>query len=68
MAITGSGSLAVSLYVFVISAVFLPKGKFFVLAVLFVCDAELARTRAKARGVPGRSCGAFARWMRTSFP
>lgn len=29
MAITGSGSLAVSLYVFVISAVFLPKGKFF---------------------------------------
>lgn len=41
MAITGSGSLAVSLYVFVISAAFLPKGMFFLLAVLFVSDAEL---------------------------
>ena len=35
MAITGSGSLAISLCVFVISAAFLPKGKFGFLLLLF---------------------------------
>lgn len=63
MAITGSGSLAIFLSVSVISAAFLLKGKF--LCVSCVRDAELHLPQLKPEG---RSCGAFARWMRTSFP
>lgn len=76
MAITGSGSLAISLWVFVISAAFLTKGKlsFFLFipplsrACLYVCvcfvnarDAQELLRRIKPRGVTERSCGAFAR-------
>lgn len=67
MAITGSGSLAISLSVFVISAAFLSKGEFPLLLFLFAC---LARVCGCVAGSPkpgeetmsaGRSCGAFAR-------
>lgn len=74
MAITGSGSLAISLWVFVISAAFLTKGKlsffpFFLFpsarACIYVCvvarDAQELLQRIKPRGVTERSCGAFAR-------
>lgn len=50
MAITGSGSLAISLYVFVISASFLPKGKLFFLndyiccLACVLCGAELPQS------------------------
>ncbi len=52
MAITGSGSLAISLCVFVISAAFLPKGKFFFspfIVPVCVCDAEFLPSTVKAR-------------------
>lgn len=65
MAITGSGSLAIFLSIFVISAAFLPKGKFLCLVCLWC---RITPSTAQARGVPGRSCRAFAREMRTSFP
>lgn len=49
MAITGSGSLAISLSVFVISAAFLPKGEFFGAprVRVCVCGAELPLPRLK---------------------
>lgn len=60
MAITGSGSLAISFFVFVISAAFLPKGEFFSLSLFYVAscarpclNAELQLSVQKARGVPG---------------
>lgn len=63
MAITGSGSLAISLSVFVISAAFLPKGEFppaFICAsgtgVWLRCGIAKKRERRRCRG--GRSCDA----------
>lgn len=75
MAITGSGSLAISLSLLVILAAFLRKGKFF-MASFCVCVSLMQNRLFRGRGrkekahgkaAAGRSCGAFARWMRTSF-
>lgn len=67
MAITGSGSLAISLSVFVISAAFLPKGESLFLCasrsgVWLLCGfAPSAAEAGRGDNVGGRSCGAFAR-------
>lgn len=67
MAITGSGSLAISLSVFVISAAFLPKGEspllFFFIGVSDTGVWPRCGIAESGRGddVEGRSCGAFAR-------
>lgn len=63
MAITGSGSLAISLSVFVISAAFLPKGESPFLCVSRTGVWLLCGIAEAGRGddVGGRSCGAFAR-------
>lgn len=68
MAITGSGSLAISLFVFAISAAILPKGesplslRVFRTAVRLRCGiAPCAAEAGRGDDVGGRSCGAFAR-------
>lgn len=67
MAITGSGSLAISLSVFVISVAFLPKGespflRVYRTAVRLLCGiAPSAAEAGRGDDVGGRSCGAFAR-------
>lgn len=80
MAITGSGSLAISLSVFVISAAFLHKGKFFFpffspprfVSRVSVMQNLLPST-AKARGVPGKKklwcvCALDAHKLFSLFP
>lgn len=69
MAITRSGSLAISLSVFVISAAFLPKGKFFwCLVCVCVCDAELLLPQPKQEEYRGEVVVRLRAKMRTSFP
>lgn len=70
MAITRSGSLAISLSVFMISAAFLPKGKFFaVLCVcVCVCNAEWLFPPPKQEEHRWEVVVRLRAKMRTSFP
>lgn len=64
MAITGSGSLAISLSVFVISAAFLPKGEspHLFARLARACGGVAGSVKAGEETMSGgRSCGAFAR-------